>query len=202
MGMSLWLRVSCGLALTALVLVPIGGSPAASTTTAADKYTVDAIHSSVVFRIKHLNCSYFYGRFNDVSGGFSIDAANPAASKIDVEVKTESIDTNNDGRDRHLKSADFFEVDKHAAIRFVSSSFKKTSENKFDVEGDLTLHGVTRKITTPLEWVGTGKGIRGEQRGGFEAVFTIKRTDFGMSKLLEGVGDEVRLMISLEGVKQ
>ena len=169
---------------------------------AADKYSVDAIHSSIIFRIKHVNAAYFYGRFNEVTGSFSIDAGNPAASKIEIEVKVDSIDTHNEARDKHLKSPDFFEVDKHPGIKFVASSLKKTGDNKYEVEGDLTIRGVTKKLTAPLEWTGTGKGMQGEERGGLETVFTIKRSDFGVSGLPQALGDEVKLMISLEGVKQ
>jgi polyisoprenoid-binding protein YceI len=169
---------------------------------AADAYKVDPVHSSVIFRIKHMNVSYFYGRFNQISGSFSIDPADPAASKVEVEIRAASIDTANNDRDKHLKSAEFFDVETHPTIKFASKTFRKVGESRFEVEGDLTLRGVTKKITVQLEWVGSGAGMRGETRAGVEAVFTIKRTEFGMDASLNGLSDDVRLMIGIEGVKR
>lgn len=196
------IRISLGFAALLALATTLSLTRRATAVTAADNYAVDPVHSCVVFRIKHLNCSNFYGRFNQVTGSFSLDADNPGNSKISVEVAASSIDTNNDARDKHLKSPEFFDVDKHAEIKFVSSGFKKAGDNKYDVEGDLTLHGVTKKITAPIEWVGNGKGMQGEARGGLEAVFTVKRSDFGITTMPQMLGDEVRLMVSLEGVKK
>ncbi|MFO0838315.1 MAG: YceI family protein [Phycisphaerae bacterium] len=173
-----------------------------ATTAAGDTYKVDSVHSSVMFRIKHMNVSYSYGRFNDISGTFSYDSAKPESSTFEIQVKTASVDTNNEGRDKHLRSAELFDAEKHPTISFTSKSVKKSGENKLEVTGDLSFHGVTKPLTTTIEFTGSGPGMRGETRGGIETVFTIKRGEFGMNGLKDGLGDEVRLMVSVEGVKK
>lgn len=165
-------------------------------------YDVDAVHSSVVFRIKHLNAAYFYGRFNEIAGTFVLDDADPARGSFDVQVKVASVDTANADRDKHLKSPDFFDAEQFPLITFKSRSVKKAGETTLEVAGDLTLHGVTRPLTVKIERTGSGTGMRGEFRGGWETVFEIKRSDFGMTKLIGPVGDEVRLIVSVEGVRQ
>lgn len=161
-------------------------------------YRVDSGHSSVVFAIRHLNVANFYGRFNEIEGTFT-DAGEK--SEFDIRVPTASIDTNSEGRDRHLKSPEFFNVEQHPEMTFKSTSMRMNG-SKWEVEGDLTMLGKTKPIRATLTRVGAGKGMRGEERCGYEAKFAIKRSDFGMTAMLEGLGDEVRLVISLEGVKQ
>ncbi|MBL8878433.1 MAG: YceI family protein [Phycisphaerales bacterium] len=175
---------------------------AAAATVAADEYKVDAVHSSAIFRIKHMNVSYSYGRFNDISGTIKWDDEKTAESSLKVEVKVASIDTADAKRDAHLKSADFFDAEKHPTITFQSKSIKKTGDNKYEVAGELTLHGVTKPLTISLDKTGAGADPWGGNRAGFETTFTIKRSEFGMDKMLTGAGDEVRMIVSLEGVKQ
>lgn len=175
---------------------------AAAAAAQADEYKVDAVHSSAIFRIKHMNVSYSYGRFNDIGGTIKWDDQKLADSSLKVEVKVASIDTADAKRDAHLKNADFFDADKYPTITFQSKSIKKTSDNKYDVVGELTLHGVTKPLTVSLEKVGAGSDPWGGNRAGFETTFTIKRSEYGMDKMLNGVGDEVRMIVSLEGVKQ
>lgn len=189
-------------ALSALLLSGALLLGLAAPASAADTYLVDGSHSSIVFRIRHLNVSWFYGRFNKVTGQFRVDEANPAGSSIQLEIDADSVDTANQRRDQHLKSPDFFNAVEFPKITFRSKQVRKADEGVFEVTGDLTLHGVTREVTVRAEHVGTGPGQRGEQRAGFEAVFTIKRSDFGMSFMQGPLGDEVRLVISLEGVRQ
>lgn len=166
----------------------------------ADNYELDKAHTSIVFRVKHLNVSYFYGRFNDVDGGFSIDESNPANSKFDFTIQVESIDTNNEKRDNHLKSPDFFSAKQFPQLTFKSTGVTSAGENMLEVTGDLTCHGVTKSITVNVELTGTGEGPRGEPRAGFEAVFTIKRTDFGMDYMNGPLSDEVKIMFAAEGI--
>lgn len=175
---------------------------AGSTARAADRYKVDATHSSVVFRIKHMGVSYCYGRFNRLAGTFSLDEADPGASAIDVTVEADSVDTANEQRDAHLKNADFFDVQKFPAIRFRSTKVGRNGTGKYLVDGELTLHGATRPVRVEIEPTGMGKGMFGEVRSGLETVFTIKRTDYGMDKMVGPVGDDVRLMVSLEGIRE
>jgi polyisoprenoid-binding protein YceI len=172
---------------------------------AGDNYKADPVHSSVVFRIGHVNISYVYGRFNDPTGSFTLDEADPDKSSFNVEIQVASVDTHNDKRDAHLKSPDFFNAKQYPAITFKSTAVKKGAANTLDVTGDLTLHGVTRSMTIPVEVTGKGEFPPGQRRAGIEATFTIKRTDFdikGIPAMPTAVGDEVRLMVALEGVKQ
>jgi polyisoprenoid-binding protein YceI len=168
----------------------------------AEQYKVDASHSSVVFRVKHMGVSYCYGRFNKMSGVFNLDAENPAKSEIDVTVDAGSVDTANAERDKHLRNADFFDVEKFPSIRFQSTSVRSEDAGPFVASGNLTLHGVTRPVTVDIDATGSGKGMLGEVRSGLEAVFVIRRSEFGMDRMVGPVGDEVRLMVSLEGIRQ
>jgi len=165
---------------------------------AADTYKVDPVHSTVIFRISHFGTSYVYGRFDEVTGTFTVDDKTP---EFDFSVNAASVDTNNKQRDTHLKSADFFSVKEFPTITFKSTSVSATGDKKFDVTGDLTLHGVTKSITVPLEFVGAADTKMGS-RAGYEGHFAVKRTDYGMDKLVGMVGDDVSLIVSFEGVKQ
>ena len=169
---------------------------------AADTFDIDAVHSSYIFRIKHLNVSYTYGRFNTSAGKFTIDAADPTKNAIEIEVKADSIDTANPARDKHLKGPDFFNVTEFPTMTFKSTAFKKKDGDKYEVTGDLTIHGVKKSVTTEVNLVGTGKGMKGETRAGWETTLTIKRSDYGMNYMPEGIGDEVTLTIAIEGVKK
>jgi polyisoprenoid-binding protein YceI len=167
-----------------------------------EKFKADAVHSSVVFRIKHANIAYFYGRFNDVEGEFAFDESPAAASLVDIHVKAESIDTHNEARDKHLKSPEFFDVGKHKEIAFKSIAVRKTGANAYEAAGELTLHGMTRPLTVRIERTGAGPAMMGQYRGGFETVFEVKRSDFGMKTALDQLGDDVRLTVSIEGVRE
>jgi polyisoprenoid-binding protein YceI len=165
---------------------------------AGETYQADTIHSSVVFRVKHMNTSYAWGRFNDITGTFSIDKANLAESKLDFKVKTDSIDTANAKRDQHLKGPDFFNVVQHKTISFVSKSVTPVGES-YEVNGDLTLHGVTKPVTVKVSPTGEGAGPMGGKIAGIEATFTIKRSEFGMNKMVGPVADDVWVTVSVEG---
>ncbi len=175
------------------------GAPAAQGE--PETYKIDAVHSSIIFRIKHLNISYVYGRFNDVSGTVVLNETDPATCSITAEVKVESIDTHNADRDKHLKSPEFFDVEKYPTIVFKSASFKKAGE-AYEVQGNLTLHGVTKPLTVKLERTGAAADPKGDFRAGFETGFTIKRSDFGMTTAIGPIADDVRLTISLEAIRQ
>lgn len=163
----------------------------------AEEYKIDPGHSSVIFRVKHLDVSYAYGRFNDIAGSFSFDSGS-----LDIELKTESIDTNSPDRDKHLKGPDFFNAKQFPITKFTSKKFKKTGDDTYQVIGSLTLHGVTKPLTLTVERVGSGKDRRGRDLTGFEATFTIKRSDFGMTYAIPGIGDEVRMIVSIEGARE
>jgi polyisoprenoid-binding protein YceI len=169
---------------------------------AADNYKVDPVHSSVIFRIQHAGVSYFYGRFNEKEGTITVDEADPTKDSFDVSIKVDSFDSANPARDKHVKSADFFSAQEFPTIQFKSKSVKPAGDKKFDVTGDLTLHGTTKEITVTLEQTGNADVPRMGHRIGFEGSFTIKRSDYGMNKMLDLLGDEIKLMISLEAQKQ
>jgi len=164
----------------------------------AGTFTVDKVHSAVMFRVKHANASYAYGRFNDISGSFTIDEANPAACAFDFTVKVDSIDTANAARDGHLKGTDLFNAKQFPLITFKSKKVTSAGKGTYDVEGDLTLHGVTKPITVKIEHTGTAQ-MKGATIAGIETTFKIKRSDFGMKNMLNMLGDEVTVTVSSEG---
>ena len=169
---------------------------------AAESYKIDSVHSAILFRIKHFDLSYFHGRFNEVSGTFAFDENDPSKSRIEVVVPVESIDTNSKDRDDHVKGPELFNAAKFPQLTFKSTKVEPAGSSQLKVTGDLTMLGVTKSITVSLEQTGSGKDPWGGYRSGFETVFTIKRTDFGMNALLGGLSDEVRLTVSIEGVRK
>jgi polyisoprenoid-binding protein YceI len=180
------------------------GLLAAAQAPAADTYKIDPVHATAIFRINHFGSSFVYGRFDDVEGTFTVDEQKPEDVMFDVTIKADSIDTNSAARDKHLKSADFFSVNEFPTLTFKSTSVKSAGDKKYDVTGDLTIHGVTKSVNASVDFVGTADGTQMKMgfRAGYEAHLTIKRSDFGMDKLVGPVGDEVQLIVSLEGVKQ
>jgi polyisoprenoid-binding protein YceI len=167
----------------------------------ADEYVLDAMHTSVYFKIEHIGISWTYGRFDDVNGTFTIDKDDPSKSSFTLTIKTESIDTNNKKRDDHLRSPDFFNAKQFPTITFTSTAVKPVAGG-LDVTGDFTLHGMTKSITVPLKGGKEAEFPKGAHRKGFSTELTLKRTDFGMDKLVGAVGDEVVIGISFEGIRK
>ncbi len=165
-------------------------------------YKADPVHSSNAFRIKHANIAEFYGRFNDLSGEYTLSSADPAACKFEFQIKTASIDTRNEQRDNDLRSEKFFDVEKFPTITFKSTKVQKAADDKYDVTGELTLHGVTKPLTTQICVTGAGPAMRGQIRSGLETKFTIDRRDFGITTYPGMLGDEVLIAVSIEGVRQ
>lgn len=166
---------------------------------AADNYSVDAVHSSVSFKARHMGLSWVHGRFNEFSGSFAIDKQTPSKSKFSLSIKVDSVDTNNKQRDDHLRSPDYFNAKQFATITFESTAVKAVKDG-YEVTGDLTLHGVTKPVTFTLEGGSEAEFPKGVKRTGFSTDLTIKRSDYGMKTMLEALGDEVRVSIGLEGV--
>lgn len=183
-----------------LVLICLGFSN--NTLFAAETFKVDTAHTYVMFRVKHLGVGHSYGRFNGAEGKFVFDESSPSNSSIEMQVKTKEVDTNVEKRDKHLKSPDFFNAAKHPAIQFKSTSVKKISSDMYEVVGNLTLLGKTRPISLKARDTGAGKDPWDNYRRGFETTFTIKRSEFGMNFMLNGVSDEVGITISVEGIRQ
>jgi polyisoprenoid-binding protein YceI len=168
---------------------------------AADNYQVDGMHSGVTFRISHLGLCWVFGRFNDFSGRFSVDAVNPATGSFELTIKVESVDTNNKKRDDHLRSPDFFNVKQFPLITFKSTAVKPI-KNGYQVTGNLTIHGVTKSISFPLTGGRTAEFPKGVTRTGYTMEFTLKRSEFGMDAMIGPLGDDVIIGISFEGVKK
>lgn len=170
----------------------------------ADTYKVDGVHSTAIFRVKHMDASYAYGRFDEVTGTFTIDEKAPERCAFNVQVAAGSVDTNNPKRDQHLKGPDFLNAKQFPTIAFKSKTVKKAGKDTYEVVGDLTLHGVTKPVTVTIETVGPIKKplpMGGGYAAGFEAHLTLKRSDFGMVGMVGPVGDEVRAIISVEGAR-
>jgi len=164
-------------------------------------YSIDNSHTEVMFKVNHLGISNFYGRFNKVSGKVVVDSASPAESLITLTIDAASVDTNDAGRDKHLKSADFFNTEEFATIGFESEKVTATGEKTLDVEGTLEMHGVKKAVTAKVERTGFGTVGQFGTRIGYEARFIVKRSDFGMNYMPGLLGDEVEILVSLEGVK-
>lgn len=169
-----------------------------------EKYKIDPVHTSVVFKVSHLGFSTTYGQFVGPEGSFQVDDQKAENSKVDLKIKTDSITTFDQKRDKHLKSPDFFNVKQNPAITFKSKSVKKTGENTYAVAGDLTLNGVTKPLEVTFKRNRTGQDPWGKTRTGGETSFKVKRSDFKMN-YMQGenqVGDEVELLISIEGIRE
>jgi polyisoprenoid-binding protein YceI len=181
--------------LGVFVLLGIG---AAAT---ADEYVIDPAHSGVTFKISHLGLSHVFGRFNDFGGGFTLDSGDAAKSSFKLDIKSQSIDTNNAGRDTHLRSPDFFNVKQFPAISFTSTAVKPI-EGGFEVTGDLKLHGETKPVTFSLKGGQTAEFPRGTPRTGYSTELVLKRSDFGVGRPMAALGDDVFISISFEATKK
>jgi len=170
---------------------------------AADyKIDKEGQHAFVNFKISHLGYSWLYGTFKDFDGTFSFDAAKPEESKVHVELKTTSVDSNHAERDKHLRSADFLNVAKHPTATFASTGVKSTGEGTADISGNLTLNGVTKPVVIAAKFIGEGQDPWGGYRAGFEGSTKLKLKDFDIQKDLGPASSEVELIISVEGVRQ
>jgi polyisoprenoid-binding protein YceI len=189
------------------ILTTIAAVLVAASAFAADSYVVDKNHSEATFQVRHL-VSRVSGKFNDFTGSISVDQASPAASAVEFTIKTASIDTGVADRDKDLRSANFFEVEKYPEISFKSTSIKPSSrKDVYDVTGTFTMHGVTKTITLPVEFLGFIKDPRGNQRAGFTARATLNRKDYGITwnRALDAGGtllsDDVDITVNIEAVK-
>lgn len=170
---------------------------------AAETYVVDKAHSEVSFQIRHL-MGKVRGYFADFSGTIKADSAQPEASTVEFTVVASSINTLNADRDKHLRSADFFDVEKFPQITFKSTRIKSVGKDRYDVTGDFSMHGVTKSITLPVSFLGSVKDPWGNEKASFETTTTLNRKDYGIvwNKALDTggllLGDEVAITISLE----
>ena len=187
-----------------LLAALLGGSILAAQ--AEDTYQIDPVHSSISFKVRHF-FSYVTGSFKKFEGTIKVDPDHPEKSSVTATIDATSIDTQNEKRDEHLRSADFFDVAKFPTITFKSKSVKQTGADAGDIVGDLTMHGVTKEITLHAKFLGKGKGMGGKSISGWQVTpEPIKRSEYGLtwSKAVEGtavVGEEVTISIDIEANK-
>ena len=174
---------------------------------ATTTWQIDAAHTDIGFAVKHMMISTVRGRFNDVSGTITIDEDNLAGSSVEVAINAASVDTRQEQRDTHLRSADFFDVENYPALTFRSRQVEATRSGEFRVVGDLTIRGVTREVVLAAADEGRGKDPWGNERAGFSASTVIDRRDFGLTwnAALEAggilVGNDVRISLEVQAVK-
>jgi polyisoprenoid-binding protein YceI len=170
-------------------------------------WTLDAAHTSVEFAVRHLMIATARGRFSDVTGTVHAEDDDLTRGAVEITIGVGSIDTREPQRDAHLKSSDFFDVDRFPAMTFRSRTVTDVRDGGFKLVGDLTLHGVTREVVLDVTSEGRGRDPWGGERAGFSATAKIKRSDFGLTwnQVLEAggvaVGDEVKITIDAELVK-
>ncbi len=201
------MRTKMALQVLAVTLL-VAALPALQATAAAQPaaYKADPVHSRVGFSIRHF-VSDVDGRFKDFNGEIRYDAQHPADSSVQFAVQAASIYTDNEQRDNHLKSPDFFDAAKFPTLTFASSKVTPKGSNSFDVTGNLTIKGVTKTVTVPATYLGVVKTPQGEVAG-FKSSFTINRMDYGVSwnRAVEGGGsmlsDEVTININIEAHRQ
>jgi polyisoprenoid-binding protein YceI len=166
----------------------------------ADDYAIDMAHTSVSFKIEHMGLSYVHGRFNSFSGSFRLDSSDAANNFFKLDIKSQSVDTNNSGRDAHLKSPEYFNARQYASVSFKSTSVKPV-DGGYEVSGDLTLRGETKPVSFTLKGGKTAQ-FQGGSHIGFSTDFVIKRSDFAVGKPSPALGDDVMVSIGLEGLKK
>ncbi|WP_421723263.1 YceI family protein [Bauldia sp.] len=170
---------------------------------AADAFTIDQSHTSVVFFIDHLGYSDLIGRFNDVSGTFDFDQENIENSNIALVIDATSIDTNHEPRDDHLRSPDFLNVEEFPEITFESTAIEQTGDTTGEVTGDMTILGVTQPVTFAVTLNQIAPNPQsGDMVAGFSARAQVDRSDFGMTFGQGGIGDVLDLFIEVEGIQQ
>jgi len=161
-------------------------------------YGFDMGHSRIFFDISHRGFSMMQGRFADFGGTFMFDAETPANSSLDITIDAASIDMFHDGLNNHLKTADFFDVEEHPELRFVSNRVETSGEDEFSVHGELTMLGQTHPVTFDVVLNQTGQGRGGAAMAGFSAAGTVDRTLYGMNYGSPMIGTDVRFRIEIE----
>ncbi len=187
-----------------MVLFIAAGIQSPGTSAQGAQYVIDSknAHAFIQFRISHLGFSYVLGRFNRFDGTFIYDEKDPSASSVKVTIDMSSVDTNNAERDKHLRSAKFFDVKKFPTATFVSTSYQPLRKNRAVLTGNLTLHGITRNVVIRVRELGAGKDPWGGYRRGFEGSTKIALKDFGITTDLGPTAREAYLFLSIEGIRK
>ena len=201
-----WLSSVAALVCFAIIAGGLAAQDESPTPTTADgpsTWKVDTVHSTALFRVTHMGAGAFWGRFNEPSGEVKWDHTGQACPEFDITIPISSVDSGNSNLDKHLRNADFFNEPEFPNMTFKSTGCTPDGENMWVMTGELTLLGKTKPVNVKLERVGTadlGRGLR----SGFEATFTIKRSEHGMNWGVErgSLGDTVRIIVSLETIKQ
>jgi len=186
--------------LTAIIISLGFAAPAQ----AAENYVFDikGQHAFIQFKIKHLGYSWLIGNFNTFNGSFTYDETNSANNSVSAEIDVASVDSNHAERDKHLRSADFFEVDKFPKATFTSTSYEDKGDGKGLLKGNFTLRGVSKEITFDVTQVGAGPDPWGGFRRGFFGTTTLHLSDYNMKKSMGPAAEDVTLIFSIEGVRK
>jgi polyisoprenoid-binding protein YceI len=168
----------------------------------AGTWTIDTVHSDVSFYVRHLGVSKVRGHFAEFSGTV-VTAENPLESKVSAVIRTASVNTRNDMRDDHVRGGDFLDVENHPEMTFTSGEVRAKSSEVFELDGELTLRGVTKPVTLQLELNGFGQNPQGNPIAGFSATTEISRGDFGVTGGAAGaaVGDKIRIALEIEATQ-
>lgn len=189
------------LTATAAALPVLAAGPAAAHSADPGQYKIDPTHSYAFFTVTHLGVSHFTGRFDKLTGSVTADGTG-AGNKVAAEIDIASVDTGFADRDKHLKSPDFFAAAQFPKAKFESTKVSFDAKGEGTLAGNLTLHGVTKPVTFKLQHVGAGKDPWGGYRSGYVASTTLKRSDYGMNFMLDGLSDAVELTLNIETIKQ
>lgn len=177
-----------------------------STSAIADEYVIDTegAHASIQFRVKHLGYSWLYGRFNTFEGTFNYQAIAPEESSIQVTIDTNSVDSNHAERDKHLRGDKFLDVKNFPEAKFVSTKYTPNAEDGKSglLQGDLTLHGVTKPLEIAVTFTGEGNDPWGGYRAGFEGTTSFTMADFGLVKNLGPKSKDVEMILAIEGKRK
>ena len=188
-------------AATAAAMLLTASLSAATLAAQASTWTIDPAHSGVGFQIKHLGVSTVRGSFSGVTGTVVWDDKNLDAAHVDAVIDAKTVNTGQDKRDEHLKSPDFFDVEKYPTLKFHSTSVKRAGDGKLQVVGDLTLGGQTKPITLDVDGpAAPQKGMGGKTVSGFSATGTLSRAtfNFGQKYPAPMLSDDVKFTIDLE----
>jgi len=171
---------------------------------ASERYVIDTegMHAFVQFKISHLGFSWLYGRFNEFEGDFTFDPDNPENSAVQATIATDSVDTNHERRDNHLRGEDFLHVAQYPEATFESTAFVPLGEDRYRLEGEFTLHGVTREIEVDVTQIGAGEDPWGGFRRGFQGRTELPLEAFGIDYDLGPAAEEVEIILSIEGIRQ
>jgi polyisoprenoid-binding protein YceI len=188
-------------AFAAVMLIGMTGQAQAQET-----YKIDPAHAFVYYKVSHFDWSDNMGRFNTVSGSFTIDEQDPSKSKVSVTIDAASIDSGHEPRDKHLRSPDFFNVKAFPKITFESTKIEKTGDRTGTITGNLTMLGKTHPVTFDFKWNKRSPHFRrkDEIHTGFSAQLTIDRTKWGLGTKFpdQAIGHQVTLFLEIEGIKQ